>query len=238
MTHRFAVLEHLASPDKVEASLLRNDRSLILPRPRVSDGKSLMRALKERHSSREFARGQLPMQLVSDLLWAAFGVNRTSERARTAPSAASWLEIDIYVALREGVYVFDAVRHALMLRLGEDVRARTKTQDFVSEPLELVYVADFARVKDASDVDKEICSAYSVADAGFIAENVCLFCAAEGLATVVRRFIDRSPLSRALRLAPDQRIVLAQTVGFAAASAEVLLLDSRHWRLTGCHAAD
>jgi Nitroreductase family len=219
MTHRFAVLEHPAPPDKVEASLLRNDGSLILPRPRVSDGKSLMRALKERHSSRELARGQLPMQLLSDLLWAAFGVNRTSERGRTAPSAVSWLEIDIYVALREGVYVFDSVRHALMFRLGEDVGAGTKMQDFVSEaPLELLYVADFARVKDASDVDKLVCSTYSVADARFIAQNVCLFCAAEGLDTVVRRFIDRSPLSRALRLAPDQRIVLAQTVGFPAAS--------------------
>ena len=217
MTHPFAVLEHPAPPDKVEASLLRSDGSLILPRPRVSGGKPLMRVVKERHSSREFARGQLPMQLLSDLLWAAFGVNRTSERGRTAPSAVNWQEIDIYVALRKGVYVFDAVRHALMFRLGEDVRARTKMQDFVSEaPLEFVYVADFARMKDASDADKLI---YSAAGAGFIAQNVYLFCASEGLATVVRGRIDRSALSRALRLAPDQRIVLAQTVGFPAASA-------------------
>lgn len=81
MTHPFAVLEHPASLDKVEASLLRNDGSLILPRPRVSGGKPLMQALKERHTSREFARGQLPLQLLSDLLWAALGVNRTPNEA-------------------------------------------------------------------------------------------------------------------------------------------------------------
>lgn len=106
--------------------------------------------------------------------------------------------------------MFDAVRHALMFRLGEDVRARTRMQDFVTEaPLELVYVADFARMKDASDADKLM---YSAADAGFIAQNVYLFCASEGLATVV---IDRSALSRVIRLGPEQRIVLAQTVRFS-----------------------
>lgn len=109
--------------------------------------------------------------------------------------------------------MFDAVRHALMFRLGEDVRARTRMQDFVTEaPLELVYVADFARMKDASDADKLM---YSAADAGFIAQNVYLFCASEELATVVRGLIDRSALSRVIRLGPEQRIVLAQTVRFS-----------------------
>ena len=155
------------------------------------------------------------MQLLSDLLWAAFGVNRTSE-----PSAVNWQEIDIYVAMREGVYVFDAVRHALMFRVREDVRARTNMQYSASKArLELVYVADLAGVKDASAADKLIYSAYSAADAELIAQNVSLFCTSEGLATVVHGLSDRSALSCALRLAPDQRIVLAQSVGFPPANA-------------------
>ena len=217
MISPYPAVDRPGSSANAKASLLRNDGSLILPTPRVSGGKALLQTLKERRTHREFSRERLPMQLLSDLLWAAFGINRRSTRGRTAPSAEGCQEIDIFVALHEGVYVFDALRHALMFRQKEDVRARTGMQDFVAEaPLELVYVADFARMHDASDADKLM---YSAADAGFIGQNVYLFCASEGLATVVRGLVDRLPLSRVLELRPEQRIVLAQTVGFPPNSA-------------------
>lgn len=185
-----------------------------LPLPETTGGKSLMQALKERHSTREYSDKALSFQTLSSLLWAAAGVNRDDSGKRTAPSARDWREIDVYVVLREGVYRFDADQHALQPIKSGDMRAATGVQDFVADaPLNLVYVANLDRMQDASP---ELKNFYAAADTGFIAQNVYLFCASEGLGTVVRGSVDRSRLAALLGLGEHQQITLAQTVGYPA----------------------
>jgi SagB-type dehydrogenase family enzyme len=185
---------------------------LPLPKPQMEGGKPLMQALKERVSLREFSAEKLPPQILSNLLWAACGINRPDSGKRTAPSARNWQEIDVYVATAEGLYLYDPKEHALKPILSEDIRALTGTQPFVKDvPVNLIYVADYSRVGEASAADKEF---YSAADAGFISQNVYLYCASEGLATVVRGLMDRYALSKVMRLRPDQKVILGQSVGY------------------------
>jgi SagB-type dehydrogenase family enzyme len=194
------------------ASLGGEQSVLRLPPPQTEGGKPLMQALKLRQSAREFSPQALPPQLLSNLLWAAAGINRPQSGKRTAPSARDWQEIDIYVATAEAVYRYDARDHLLRTVVARDLRVLTGSQDFVAQaPVNLVYVADLNRMRDASADQKDF---YAAADAGFIAENVYLFCASEGLAVVVRGSIDREAFAAALGLAPHQRVVLAQTVGY------------------------
>lgn len=175
-------------------------------------GMPLMQALQARHSSREFSTRPLPQQLLSDLLWAAQGVNRPDTGKRTAPSARDWREIDVYVTTPDGVFVYEPNAHALRKVLERDVRALTGRQDFPAvAPLNLVYVADTRRMVDADEQQKVF---YSAADTGFIAQNVYLFCASAGLAVVVRGAVDKEALAAALGLGPHQRVILSQTVGF------------------------
>ncbi len=186
-----------------------------LPDPQTSGGKPLMQALKERKTTRSFSPSTLPREVLSNLLWAAFGLNRPEEGKRTAPSARNRQEIDIYVAAADGLYLYDGKAHGLKLILSEDLRAATGKQDFVQvAPVNLVYVADYSKMEGAKEEDKLL---YSGADTGFIAQNVYLYCASEGLATVVRGWIDRPALAEAMKLRPDQRIVLSQTVGYPGA---------------------
>jgi SagB-type dehydrogenase family enzyme len=183
-----------------------------LPAPQITGGKPLMEALAARQSTREFASRPLPAQVLSDLLWAAAGVNRPASGKRTAPSARDWREIGIYVTTADGAYVYDANAHALRRVLTRDVRALTGQQAFVATaPVNLVYVADLTRMGDASAEDKQ---RYAAADTGFIAQNVYLFCASGALGTVVRGSVDRAALGAALGLASHQQIMLAQTVGY------------------------
>lgn len=194
------------------ASDAQEQKPVELLKPQTTGGKPLMEALNNRRSSREFRPDKLSPQVLSNPLWAASGVNRPERGGRTAPSARDWQEIDIYVATAEGLFLFDAKRHSLTLVASEDVRARTGMQSFVADaPVNLIYVADLAKMKDASEADQSL---YAAADAGFVSQNVYLFCASEGLATVVRGSIDRRALARAMRLHPEQRIILAQTVGY------------------------
>lgn len=182
-----------------------------LPPPRTDGGMPLMQAFKARHSTREFSAKSLPMPVLSDLLWAADGVNRPASGKRTAPSAKDMREIFVYVATADGTYLFDPNDHVLRRVSERDIRALTGTQDFVGQaPLNLVYVSDLGRM-DTSEENKRF---YSATDTGFIAQNVYLFCASAGLATVVRGSLDREALAAALRLAPHQQVILAQTVGY------------------------
>jgi nitroreductase len=181
-----------------------------LPPPKTDGGKPLMQALNERHSTREFATEKLSPQVLSTLLWAAFGVNRTDGK-RTAPSAVNWQEMEIYVTLPEGAYVYDAKANRLNLVAAEDLRAATGSQAFVgTAPLNLVYVADMTKAKTSPENQ----AIWVPADAGFIAQNVYLFCASEGLVAVVRGMIPRDTLAKQLKLRPEQKIILAQTVGY------------------------
>jgi SagB-type dehydrogenase family enzyme len=170
-----------------------------------------MQALAKRRSSREFARKPLPLPVLSSLLWAAFGVNRRAG-GRTAPSAINAQEIDVYVALPDGAYLYDARKHALRLVAGSDLRRITGYQDFVDDaPLDLVYVVDHSRMKMIPVASRE---SYASAAAGAIAQNVYLFAASSGLATVIRAWIDRSAIADALGLTHDQHVLLSQTVGY------------------------
>ena len=189
-----------------------NPDTLYLPAPETGGGKPLMQALSDRRSTRSFRDEPLSEQMLANLLWAAFGVNRPASGKRTAPSARNWQEIDIYVCLESGCYQYRAELHALVLRVRDDIRAFTGTQAFVAQaPVNVVYVADFSRMHGATEDQKKF---YSAADAGFISQNVYLFCASEDLATVVRGLVDRTTLAEKMRLGTDQKIILAQTIGY------------------------
>jgi SagB-type dehydrogenase family enzyme len=180
--------------------------------PQTTGGKPLMQALKERATSRAFSPETLPDQTLWNLVWAAFGINRPDSGRRTAPSAQSWQEIDIYVVMVNGTYVYEAKTHSLAPIASEDLRALTGKQSFAKDaPVTLVFVADYARMGKASQEDKDV---YSAADTGYISQNVYLFCASEGLATGVRASIDRPTLAKALKLRPEQKIILAQSIGY------------------------
>lgn len=180
-----------------------------LPKPQTDGGKPLMQALRDRKSTRAFTSQKLPEQVLSNLLWAAWGTNRPDDK-RTAPSAMNKQEIDVYVVLAEGAYAYDAKAHALKPVASGDLRAQTGGQPFVKDaPLNLVYVADLAKMSGGAEQ-----AVWYGAAAGFISQNVYLYCASEGLATVVRGMVDRTALAGPLSLRPDQRIVLSQTVGY------------------------
>ena len=183
-----------------------------LPAPRMEGGKPLLQALKERQTARDFSAKKLPVQVLSDLLWAAFGINRPESGKRTAPSARNWQEMEIYVIMEDGAYLYDPRANKLRGIVKGDLRKMAGTQDFVATaPLNLVYVADTAKMKGVQPEDQSL---YAGADTGFIGQNVYLFCASEGLATVVRASVDRKALAVALKLPEQKRITLAQTVGY------------------------
>jgi nitroreductase len=187
------------------------DQSAIqLPKPQMDGGKPLMQALKDRMTSRAFAADKIPVQTLSNLLWAAFGINRPDGR-RTAPSAKNWQEIDIYVATPDGAYLYDAKGNELKPVSPKDLRALTGTQAYAGEAaIDLVYVADFSKV-EGGGMDQNTLAG---ADTGFIAQNVYLYCASEGLADVVRASIDRDALGKELNLKKDQKIILGHSIGY------------------------
>ena len=184
----------------------------LLP-PRQDGSLPLMQALLLRQSRREFSIEPLSDQCLSDLLWAAAGVNRPELGGRTGPSAMNAQEVQVHVALPQGLFLYEPQPHALRLVARSDVRRVTGYQDFVDlAALDLVYVADHTRMKLVPAAQRE---AYSFAAAGAMAQNVYLYCASAGLSTVVRAWFDREALSQAMGLGTDQQVLLAQTVGSA-----------------------
>jgi hypothetical protein len=183
---------------------------ILLPKPRMEGGKPLLQALKDRKSVRDFKTDPLAPQLLSDLLWAGFGINRPETDHRTAPSTMNMQEIDVYVATADGLFVYDAKPHQMRLVGSRDLRARTTGQaELKQAPIALILVADYARMVKAKPEQRE---KYAYIDAGFISQNIYLFCASEGLATVVHD-LDRASLAPAMNLRPDQKIIIAQAVG-------------------------
>ncbi len=182
-----------------------------LPAPRKEIGKPLMQALQLRRSIREYSERPLPAQVLSDLLWAAYGINRPSGD-RTAPYWRHIMVIDVYAAMADGVWLYEPAPHALRLHLASDLRALTGMQDFVATaPLNLVYVVHGERMHGVSPEDRRL---YGSVDAAFAGQNVYLYCASEGLATVFRGAVDYAKLGRAMRLGAGQFVAFAQTVGF------------------------
>ncbi len=187
-------------------------KEIVLAKPDTKGGAPLMSALSKRQSSRSFSEKAIPDKLLSNLLWAADGINRPDEGKRTAPTAVNKQEIDIYVAMAEGLYLYNAKTHSLGMVVAKDLRPLAGRQGFVAHaPLNLIYVADLSRAAGNSREDKLL---YAAADAGFIGQNVYLFCASEGLSTVIRAYIDKDALSKAMNLKQAQMIILAQTVGY------------------------
>jgi hypothetical protein len=189
-----------------------------LPSPVTEGGKTLTQALKDRKSARTFSEEKLSMQTLSNLLWAAFGINRPDGR-RTAPSARNWQEIDIYVATPDGIFLWDPQKNLLNPILGKDVRAMTGTQAYVKDAaIDLVYVADYSKTAGGGSEQRQISASekdvWVGADTGFISQNVYLYCASEGLATVVRAGVDKDALSKEMKLKPEQKIMFAQSIGY------------------------
>lgn len=202
-------------------SLAQNAEVIKLPPPQMEGGMPLMNALKLRQSTRgNFGpEVKLSMQVLSNLLWAADGVNRTGGH-RTAPSAADWQNVEIYLTTADGVFVYDAVNRALKVVTKEDVRATAgldgsgaMKQDFAkTAPLSLVYVADMAKTKGMKYQGQDVGIPWSYAGAGTIAQNVYLFCASEGLACILRAMLDEVQVAKSFKLRPDQKVILTQTV--------------------------
>lgn len=199
-----AVVSAAAAPAATVAAPVR------LPAP-ASGGMPLMAALRARHSTREFAARALSPQILSDLLWAAFGINRPSGD-RTAPYWRHVMVIDLYLAMADGVWLYEPQSHSLQPYLTGDIRAQTGLQDFVGAvPLNLVYVAHGERMKDIADEERRL---YACVDAAFIGQNVYLYCASEGLGTVFRGALDAPALGALLRLPAGQFVTFAQSVGY------------------------
>ena len=212
MKTRYVVLAGVAALSVLCTGLFAADlKAISLPKPDMQGGRPLMQALKDRKTEREFSGQPLPLQDLSDLLWAAFGVNRPESKGRTAPSTMNGQEIDIYVAMASGLYLYDPFQNVLEPVMSDDIRAATGRQDFVKDaPVNLIFVADLDRAKRFGDKTEF----YTACDAGFISQNVYLYCASRGLATVVRGLFDEKKLSSAMKLKADQKIILTQTVGF------------------------
>ena len=185
-----------------------------LPAAQRRGGRPLFEALMQRQSQREFSPGPLSPQQLADVLWASAGINRPDLGGRTAPSALNAQEVEVYAAMATGLYRYDPVAHALVRVVAADVRRVTGYQDFVdTAPLDLVYVADHARMKLVPAAQRE---AFAFAAAGAMAQNVYLCCASQGLAAVIRAWFDHRALGAAMGLGADHQLLLAQTVGLPA----------------------
>jgi len=181
------------------------------PKPDMSGGLPLMGALWQRKSTRSFTEEALSTQQLGDLLWAADGVNRQGG-GRTAPSPHGLNEIDIYVALPQGLYCYDTAHHRLIRKRASDMRNLTGYQDFVGlAPLDLIFVANYGRMTGLAPQQR---GGFAAVSAGAIAQNVYLYCASAGLGTVARGWLNHRALAEAMSLNEDEVPLLAQTVGF------------------------
>lgn len=180
-------------------------------------GMALIEVLKLRQSQREFGERELSRYRLSRLLWAANGCNRPGTGHRTAPSVCNAQEIDIYVAMSSGLYLYDPLAPSLRQLSAVDIRAVTGKQDFVATaPVNLLYVANLSRMPPEEQARQLL---FAAIDAGHISQNVYLFCAAEGLAVVSRGWFDQRELAAAMGLAQGHHVMLAQSLGYPLAAA-------------------
>lgn len=195
--------------------LMSQTKNIELPQPDRQGGKPLMQALDQRSSKREFKNDALSIQQLSDLCWAAWGINRPETGRRTAPSSRNQQEMDLYVVLSDAAYIYNAQAHRLDFVVSGDLRALCGTQNYVgTAPVNFIFAADMTKrgVKTPEEItDSTLLSSW--ANAGFMSQNVYLVCASQGLGTVIRALIEREKLQEALQLKPMQRIILGQTIG-------------------------
>jgi hypothetical protein len=197
---------------------------ITLPKPDKDGGKSLLASIQERKTIRSISPDPLPAQMLSNLLWAAFGVNRPEgvrgKPGRTAASASNSQEIDLYVALPQGVYLYEAVPHRLTPVVPGDFRARSGRRDVTTAPVNIFYVVDLAKYvvegqPDRNIGDPEVQKSYYFVATGLIASNVYLFAASQGLAAWFHN-CEKENTAKEFHLRPEQRVLFAQTVGFPA----------------------
>jgi SagB-type dehydrogenase family enzyme len=182
-----------------------------LPPAQTTGGMPLMEAFQLRKSQRSFSSKELTTQQISNLLWAAYGINRP-DGFRTVPAAKNWFEYDIYLLKSDGWFLFDVRKHALLKMGKEDLRIYGGTQDFVkAAPVILVYVADFDRMTGATDDQRKF---FSAVDLGYISQNVYLWCASEGLATIILGQVDKPKVHEVLKLKQNQQVILSQPVAY------------------------
>ena len=216
----FAVLVGTAS------SFAEDLKTITLAKPQTDGGKSVLAALKERRTNRNISAEKLPPQTLSNLLWAAFGVNREKGQGpfrsmgRTAASASNSQEIDLYVALPEGVYLYEAIPHRLKPIVAGDFRRRSGRRAAARAPVNIFYVVDIAKYKKAPFQepglkDPEIQKSYYYIATGLIAQNVYLFAASQGLAAHFHN-CDKRNTPNEFKLRPEQRVLFSQTVGYPA----------------------
>jgi len=204
-----------------------------LPLPQMEIGKPLMQVLSNRHSTRSFDSKQLPLLELSNILWAAYGINRPESGHRTVPSAMNWQEYDVYVALKEGIYIYNAKSNGLDPVESGDLREFTGKQDFVKDaPVNLIYVADYSKISKSGKLTEDQ-KTFSLIDAGFIAQNVYLYCASQDLSVVARGMFDSIKLTEILKLKPEQKVILTQTVGYPIISRKEHSMNTISKKVTG-----
>jgi hypothetical protein len=217
--------------EEVKAALPPTDlQPIALVPPQTDGGKTVLAALKERKTTRDIRDEKLLPQMLSNLLWAAWGVNRQSgpfgQVGRTAASASNSQEIDLYVVLSEGTYLYEALSHRLDPVVAGDLRAKVSAHDrggdMTKAPVILIYVVDVAkygksRLQESGLRDIETQKSYYNVATGLIAGNVYLFAASQNLAAWFHN-CNKPVLAAELKLRPQQRVLYAQTVGLPANS--------------------
>lgn len=197
----------------VSASIVTAQESIKLPAPTKTGGKPLMQALNERHSSRDFIDKDLTEQQLSDLLWAAYGINRPEEGKHTTPTSRNKQDIQIYFTTKNGVFLYIPENHSLEQLSDKDLRKVTGKQAFVkTAAVNLIYVSDFEKLGNKDD---NVNTMTAATHCGFIGQNVYLYCASEGLITVFRAWIDKDEIREALNLKENQHVIYSQTVGYS-----------------------
>jgi hypothetical protein len=196
-----------------------------LLKPETDGGKSILASLWERKTTRNISDRQLPAQVLSNLLWAAFGINRKKasfgKPGRTAASASNSQEIDLYVALPEGVYLYEAVGHHLKPVVTGDFRARSGRRSAARAPVNIFYIVDRTRYDqgpgqpDRNIGDPDVQKSYYYVATGLIAANVFLFAASQGLAAWFHN-CDKRNTAKEFGLRPEQKVLFSQTVGYSA----------------------
>jgi nitroreductase len=217
------------SYESVNFEVLQNLKPVILPKPETDNGNSVLKALKERKTIREISEKKLPLKVLSNLIWAACGVNRKKGPfgipGRTSATASNSQEIDLYVSLEEGIYSYDAVKHRLIPVVAGDHRKLAIGHGQASfgdkAPVRFIYVADVNKLANTSGYQEpglqnpEVQKSYYFVDTGIIAANVYLFAASQGLAAWFHN-CNKPGLAAILNLRPDQRVLFGQTIGYPA----------------------
>ena len=188
-------------------------KTIVLNPPDLTRGLPVMKALSVRASEKDFDTAKLKLQDLSDLLWAANGINRPDIGKRTAPSAQNAQDIDIYVVMKSGIYLYDAKKHILESVADGDYRklVADRQENFAKAPVICLLVSDISRFRNGGDSLK---LAWAAFDAGIVSQNISVFCASVGLATRPRASMDQQKLREIMKLKDSQRLMLNDPVSY------------------------